>query len=490
MKLTGIIEEVFGSSIVFRGYTTLKNLVDISKKPSYQRNEDSKRLESIENYIKNTQYRFFPELLFGWQIEKADILADIRENSIKTIKINSDITIKKQKFELKQNTETDLKTISIEIKNATQFLNRIDGNHRLCAIAKIIGENTDIVSQYGNITVPFSILMHPKNEDSEKKETAFFYLINSKSEPLTDEQNLRSIFEGNRFDNNEKTNLSIVKDIEKYERIVSTLKSISFVKEWFNDESYSFALSIYNNLDDNTSVDNIQTVIKEIEILFYRNELPQNRNIIISLIVSYLNHDKIFFERYRKWINNNQLQTIKNIRPKELLGSFEGQQKKFKVFVAMPYISHQRVNDYNKLFKEVLKEISEKESVFVELIPIMRFRGESQRIDYRLIEKIKECDIFIADLTTCNDNVIFEIGLAEGNNKPMVLIKAEGDGSKLPFDEAKLNPKKNVPFDMDKLQWIPYDGIGYYNHIKSIMRNNIPEILKQKYNAIPSSTKY
>ena len=75
----------------------------------------------------------------------------------------------------------------------------------------------------------------------------------------------------------------------------------------------------------------------------------------------------------------------------------------------MPYISFKRVNEYNKLFKEVLSEISKKIGFGLELIPIMRFRGESQRIDNRLIECIKKCDIFVGDLTTVNDNVIFEV---------------------------------------------------------------------------------
>lgn len=110
----------------------------------------------------------------------------------------------------------------------------------------------------------------------------------------------------------------------------------------------------------------------------------------------------------------------------------------------------------------------------------MRFRGASQRIDKRLIERIKECDIFIGDLTTCNDNVIFEIGLAEGNGKKILLIKAEEDTTKMPFDMAvRLDKGKIIPFDMDKLQYIPYSSSGYYNDIKSILRNNIPVIVEQ-----------
>lgn len=187
---------------------------------------------------------------------------------------------------------------------------------------------------------------------------------------------------------------------------------------------------------------------------------------------------------FAKWIKSNEVGKVAGLSHTDLIGLYEHihRQREYKVFVAMPYISFKRVNDFNNLFKDVLKEISEKKvQAKVSLIPIMRFKGNSQRIDSRLIKCIKECDIFIADLTTCNDNVIFEVGLAEGNNKPMILIKAESDTTKLPFDEAELKLSTQVPFDMDKLQWIPYSSSGYYTDIKNIMKNNIPEILKENY---------
>ena len=187
------------------------------------------------------------------------------------------------------------------------------------------------------------------------------------------------------------------------------------------------------------------------------------------------------------WINKNELGAIEHISFDNIIKVYDNihKQRAYKVFVAMPYISHARVNEYNKLFKEVLAEISKNVNYGLELIPIMRFRGPSQRIDRRLIEKIKECDIFIGDLTTCNDNVIFEVGLAEGCGKKILLIKADEDTDKIPFDEAtKLDKGTIIPFDMDKLQYIPYPNSGYYNSIKGIMKNNIPVIVEQLRNEI------
>ena len=66
----------------------------------------------------------------------------------------------------------------------------------------------------------------------------------------------------------------------------------------------------------------------------------------------------------------------------------------------------------------------------------------------------------------------------------MILIKSDEDNRQVPFVNAKLDVKKQVPFDMDKLQWIPYSSTGYYNDIKSIMKNNIPEILVNRFGLI------
>ena len=149
----------------------------------------------------------------------------------------------------------------------------------------------------------------------------------------------------------------------------------------------------------------------------------------------------------------------------------------------MPYVSFKRVNDYNKLFREVLEvDIPKKVNAKIELIPIMRFKGSSQRIDQRLLKSIEECHVFIADITGINENVVFEIGVAQGLKRPTILIKANPDSDiRGIFDEAGLDINKGIPFDMDKLQYIPYSLTGYYNDIKTIIKNNLPEILNKDY---------
>lgn len=504
MKLTGIIEQTFRGQILFRGFATLNNLARISKGTEYQRDVEDNRLNEISEYYNSSQYMFFPELIFGWYIDDKRIIINFNDLSIGTFQTEEGIKFKKAKYTLPENNYTigdnpTTKTFTIEIPEeivAQKLFNRIDGNHRLSAIDQIISNNTN--DEIGNIIVPYSILLQfatdaPLSENTAKQyETAYFYLINSKAKPLSTNENLKALLEGELFTDNEKMNLLSIsqKQIQYIKDIVDFLKlsTTEFISEVFNSEVYAFGyqfatIGLSNDIE--YTKEKSERIIKSIKLVncsYQKNEIKySNKEILLAnIIIGYQQPRKS--KKFIDWINENEVGTITELSCENIIRLFDNihKQRSYKVFVAMPYISFKRVNEYNKLFKEVLSEISQKVGFGLELIPIMRFRGESQRIDRRLIDCIKMCDIFVADLTTVNDNVIFEVGLAEGNNKKILLIKAEEDTEHLPFDKAtQLDKKKRIPFDLDKLQYIPYSNSGYYNDIKNILKNNIPVIVEQ-----------
>lgn len=486
MKLTGIIEDVFKGCSIFRGYATLKNLAIASKPGEYQRSSNKKRIPEIRTFMETSKFSFFPELIFGFQLTDTSALQKLKyEQDRGSILLNDGIKFTKAKFVfdiiIGENPKT--KVMSIEIPDniiLQKPLTRLDGNHRLNVIDNILEEqsNSDLL----NMVVPFSILMQIKSDVAQQYESAFFYLINSKAEALTSEENLSAIFNNESFSTALKAELLNISE----EQILCIDKISSFLQQsnltFYGNAYFSFALML-TQFTNNYSYERLQKAI--IYLAGEYEELNiQGIDIILVLLKYLVDGNKTDYRRFAKWIKSNDIGKINGLHHTKLIEIYEHihRRREYKVFVAMPYISFKRVNDFNNLFKEVLKEISEKKvQAKVSLIPIMRFKGNSQRIDSRLIKCIKECDIFIADLTTCNDNVIFEIGLAEGNNKPILLIKAESDTSQLPFDEAELKLKEQVPFDMDKLQWIPYSSSGYYTDIKNIMKNNIPVILKENY---------
>lgn len=504
MKLTGIIEQTFRGQILFRGFATLKNLARISKSTEYQRDVDEDRLKEITDFYNSSQYMFFPELIFGWYISDKTILNNFNDMSIGTFQTEDGVKFKKAKYTLPENNYTigdnpTTKTFTIDIPEKIvdqKLFNRIDGNHRLSAIDQIISNNAN--DEIGNIIVPYSILLQfltddPLSENTAKQyETAYFYLINSKTKSLSTDENLQALLKGDLFTDSEtRALLSIsqnqilyIKDIVEY----LNTSTVGFITDIFKSEKYAFGYHfarigipqsiVYTKEESNKIIRSIELV--NCSYIKDKNKFSHKEALLASVIICYQQPEN--YEKFIDWINKNEVGAISDLSSESTLQLFTNihKQKSYKVFVAMPYISFTRVNEYNKLFKEVLSEISQKIGFGLDLIPIMRFRGESQRIDKRLISCIKECDIFVGDLTTVNDNVIFEVGLAEGNNKKILLIKAEEDTERLPFDLAtQLDREKTIPFDFDKLQFIPYSNSGYYNDIKRILRNNIPIIVEQ-----------
>ena len=177
MKLTGIIESVFGGRYLFRGYATISNLVKYSKANyTYQRPIDANRIDSIIEYLRNNQFRFFSELLFGLELNDPNAIAQFLKLTIPGgVKFTDNIKLTKSKFtfsdSLGENPTT--KVISLEFDNDATKLARIDGNHRLSAIDKIFDSEDDALKQeLGNLIVPFSILIQQKTQESEKFESA------------------------------------------------------------------------------------------------------------------------------------------------------------------------------------------------------------------------------------------------------------------------------------------------------------------------------
>lgn len=502
MKLKGLIEEVFRGVIIFRGYATLGDLAKLSRPQNYQRSQDIERVGKIKEYMESSSFVFFPELIFGWQIDDYQVIRQIKEEeSISNISIGSyNIRFKKNKFRFKPFSENEgpiTKILTIEIPNNIDipFLSRIDGNHRLGVLDEV--QSDGYSSSLNNMVVPYSIIIQSRNSESDKYEAAYFYLINSKAKPLTSDENLKSILSQQAFSEIEKEGLINMHSgqIKYLVELTDYLTNnyVDLIQDVFSHEIYCMSYTLISQIIDDETNYTDEIFNKIISSIRYINRLyvgdtirHPRRDVWLALIIKYFFQPHLIKE-FTEWIDRNELGAIEHLTFDNLIKVYDNiyKQRTYKVFVAMPYISFKRVNEFNSLFKEVLAEISKKINHDLELIPIMRFRGESQRIDSRLIEMIKTCDIFVGDLTTCNDNVIFEIGLAEGCGKKILLIKAEEDTDRLPFDEAtKLDKGVIIPFDMDKLQYIPYSNSGYYNSIKAIMRNNIPVIVEQLGNEI------
>jgi hypothetical protein len=521
MIIRGILDKSLSKQTCIRGFARIKELARVSKaNPEYQRELLDRQQKVISNFLTEETYLFFPEVILSVKL-KHDYTKKGAEKDASPLTLieskkpfSSNVDSLRIRPSEKKYTKTfdtsgrdEIKIVELEfeegelqrlIEAKLHPFHRIDGNHRLSAAEQIKGDRIDTMD------IPFCIVLfeetttdkfnpltnrnEPVTDKSyEKFERVVFFNINSKSEPLTLEQNLKGILgEPKYFDDveikkifrNEGTNVGL-----NARKLGSRINIDDFgsIKHILKDNKWALSLNLFKLHSklklpaDDTNIDKVYSALQSVNVLYSEEESISN-NKSVEILRAFLFykafHDKRTFCFFSKWIISNHLFNAEETKAESIIKIFDkiNSNQVIKVFVAMPYYSDLKVTEYNKLFDEAIKDIQNKakSDVSIKLIPIMRFKGKSERIDTRILNKIKECDIFIADHTKCNENVSFEIAYAEGRGKYIIIIKNNKDTTK-------------PPFDMDKLQYIPFADDAYYNSIKSITVNHVTEILKEQF---------
>jgi hypothetical protein len=100
-----------------------------------------------------------------------------------------------------------------------------------------------------------------------------------------------------------------------------------------------------------------------------------------------------------------------------------------RAFVAMPFDPV-----FNDVYVLGIREVAERVGYVVERVDEVEHNGLIVDV---IAERLRTCDLLIADTTTKNPNVFYEVGFAHAIDKPTVLICREGET--LPFDVASTN---------------------------------------------------
>jgi hypothetical protein len=525
MIIRGILDRSLSNQICIRGFARIQELARISKaNPEYQRELVDKQIKQTSNFLVEETYLFFPEVILSLKLKqdltKSGAKKDntptqlieknkIFKSNVNTLTIKPVIQKSNSVFDVSEKDTITVVEVQIEDAELNQLIatnqhpfHRIDGNHRLSAAEQI--EDNDRIKV---MNIPFCIVLFEEitseqfipdrglikvTDDSfEKFERVVFYNINSKSVALTIEENLRGIigeekyFEESEIDLIFEGNGSIARKLGNrinhldFSAFSKTLKDNKWamclkVLQLYDEGIENYAeLKIYSEYD--SMVVDLFEGLQDINTL-YKTTKPLSKNPSIEVLITFLYY-KTFcsqnkFEYFSQWIMKNHLFEAEETTAKSIIKIFDSifMRKVFPVFVAMPYWTHLKVNEYNKVFKNILTQVQSqtKLNIVLDLIPIMRFKGKSQRIDKRLLDSIRKCEIFIADLTGCNPNVLYEVAFAEGCNKPSILMKEEIDTALLPFD-------------MDKRQYIPYNVDAFYDDFSKKVINNLKAILNEDF---------
>lgn len=446
MKLTGIIEDVFRGVTIFRGYATLKTLAKLSISTSYQRDKDPDRIDAIKDYISNSSYVFYPELILGWQLDNPEAIRIIKEEeNTSSVSLGNSIKIRKAKFKFKSlpyGEEPKTKVVTIEIPNSINetIFNRIDGNHRLSVADKIKDETGTYDSEICNQIVPFSLIIQNKSNDANKFESAYFYLINSKAKALTTEENLKAIFKADHFTKSEKKELlSIESDtvIDAIGKCAEELaqRNLHVVNKIFDGCVYSLSCDICREFED----PNIEAIISSISYIndeHYLYESPDfTKSYVYALIKARVTNHKLY-DRFRKWTHSHHLENKEGISSKTLWTMFDTIiNSGLKVFIAMPYFKkhdgnepdEDLMNDYRDIYKRCFEAIMEETGIPIHMFPIMNDEGLSEDMIDNIMDEIENCDVFIADITNSNPNVLYELGRAHALKKNTIIVKSDAD---------------------------------------------------------------
>ncbi len=115
-------------------------------------------------------------------------------------------------------------------------------------------------------------------------------------------------------------------------------------------------------------------------------------------------------------------------------------------FVLMPF--GQKPDENNRLidFDQVYAEIIEPAVASAELDPVRADKESVGGIIHKpMFERLMLCDYAVADLTTANANVFYELGVRHGI-RPYSTVLIFAQGSRLPFDVA---PLRGLPYRLD-----------------------------------------
>ena len=515
MIIRGILDRSLSNQICIRGFARIKELARISKaNEAYQRKLVDAQKKVVSNFLtEENEILFFPEVILSLRLKydytisaksKQTPLSPIQqlERNNKFVSNVDAVRIQSYKKEFRTfdlNERNEIFNVEIEINDEAlneaiarggHPFHRIDGNHRLSAAEQIDGDRID------RMNIPFCIVLFEEttsqkfntergemenitDKSYEKFEKVVFNNINYKTLPLTEEQNLRVILDDKlNFPNDDIKNIFGESWLfARYLHAKIDMTYFNGIHHILSENIRTYARNIFDLLlskghpKDNI-IDEVFESLKVIEQLYLQNnQLAQNNSEgIFSAFLYYCVTDKIKYTFFKEWVLNHDIFEIKEAKAETIIQIFDKVvDQSIKLFVAMPYFSDAEVETYNQAYRRVVdKIVEENPQLQFDMYPIMQHHGGTYNINNQMIEQIKSCNIFIADISDNNINVAFELGYARPiKHDSVIIIKREGDPNKTPFD-----------YEQDMCHTYKANAI---HTLETMIKKEIETILKKRY---------
>jgi hypothetical protein len=465
MILRGILDNSLGQ-LCIRGFAYLKDLEKASVADFlFQRNLIEKQDYVIRNFLENNPNLFFPEVILSCKVPgnqtgrgiSIDPLADLQTGKNFTVP-DLGISFKSKNVSFRgvvdsrQQDNTRIVTIEIDegklielAKDDKQPFLRIDGNHRLSAAKAFKGRQT-----IEELITPFCIILlsgitPSLYHNSEKFERIVFHNINSKSVPLTDEEIYRVILDApTYFDDKE---LSTSKDfgsdylfarwllpklqdrLDDFPAIADILSNKKSKVETFRSVLVDFfrLLLHYEHINKKfTQKELVYRTLQKVEIFYHDNPVlkeTKSHGLLVAFMFFIFRNNAFNLEWFKNWVIDNHIYELEKVSPYDLVAIFKKilLSKERTVFISMAF-GKPYTERHFKFIKNLINELNDEKKANIKIFPLRidRFKdGSAYKIPDKILDKIEESGLLIADLTHMNPNVYHEVGYLMGLNKAL-----------------------------------------------------------------------
>lgn len=463
MVLRGILDNSLGQ-LCIRGFAYLKDLEKASTADMlFQRELISKQDYTIRNFLENNPNLFFPEVILSCKIPSSQTGRNVSIDPLADLQTGKNFNVPDLGISFRGKTvsfrgiqdsrlQDTTRIVTIEIdegklaelsKEDKQPFLRIDGNHRLSAAKAFKGRQT-----IEELITPFCIILlsgiTPQlQHSSERFERVVFHNINSKSVPLTDEEIYKVILDApTYFDDNElKTSndfgyeylfarwlLPKLKDrLDDFPSISEILSNKKNKVETFRSVLVDFfrLLLRFEHINKRfTQKDLVYRTLQKVEILYHDNPLlkeTKSHGLLVSFMFFIFRNNSFNLEWFTNWVIDNHIYELEKVSPYDLVAIFKKilLSKERTIFISMAF-GKPHTERHFKFIQNLIAELNDEKKANIKIFPLRidRFKdGSAYKIPDKILSKIEDSGLVIADLTYTNPNVYHEVGYLMGLNK-------------------------------------------------------------------------
>lgn len=485
MILRGILARSFNNILCLRGFATLGDLAELSfSDDAYQREEIESHSKDIATFLDSGEYTFFPEVILGGSLgglgfSEEDVSAlykSVDQGDAFPLKNIGDISVSTFVKRFKNGTTSDYHVTGSFYKLSKHLFSIIDGNHRLQAVK----HSSEKVRRY---QAPFCLAFFRNDEEQQRFGRVFFHMINFRSIPISEEQNLKLILEQQDYTDERLQTAPfgmefVVARMCLRDKIFKKIKDVTLSHATLlkliryliqNDGMSDKAVEAPNSLDmleyDREHAKLIFNKFKELtggfaEILKENSELRgmcmKNENILAALLaVSF--RDTSVCSEFMAWLQNCRRDdnfVSLDVLFDKIIKSFYVEREELirTIFVSMQFGSCGTEQNF-KTIKSVVDKLNRNYNLNPPLKTVridQLVTGETFEINEKIINEIAQCGYLIADLTYCNSNVYHEIGMLMG--RKLALMGKHEYNMALILDRKVSQENRIVKFNLQSLQ--------------------------------------